>query len=569
MTRSDVAETDALANSQRRGTTDDTAARTAALASLAAHRAVPTSLVGYQSSGRVAVVGPETRAIEVARALPAPLSGTVIAADETTAVSAPNDTGGVSPHIIRARAEAADGHLGAFRIIGPDGMLIAPSLLTAGQTFDLVLDLNDPPLITSEIPPPGYYRAREREDLERALASLPSMVGEFEKPRFFQYNPDICAHGARGITACTRCIDVCPADAVHSLGERVEVDPYLCQGGGVCAAVCPSGAMRYAYPSSEDLLEGLRVALGVYREVGGEDPIVLLYDREAGRAWVDAHELAMPSYVLPCEIEEIGSVGVDGWLVLLAFGARGVWMLRCSTLPASVQVALDEQMTLARTLLVGLGYPASCVAWHDGESAPDEPESRGRHVPAASFAPIDEKRTLIGHAIDHLARYAPAPVESVLLPAGSPFGTLVVDTGTCTLCMACPSVCPARALEPGGDLPALRFIEWNCVQCGLCERACPEGSIRRVPRFLFEARARLETRVLNEDRVFRCIHCGKPFATEKIIERMTSKLAAHWMFQKPEAIRRLQMCENCRVKDVLQDGGGLLETGAGPDERPV
>ena len=547
-----------------------TAARAAARACLTACRAVPTSLVGYRSSGRVAVLGPETQAIEVAQALPAALTGTVVTVAEKAPLIAPEEVGGDGPpRFIRARVEAVEGHLGAFRIIGPGGTVIAPSSLSGGQPFDLVLDLNDPPLIASEIPPPGYYHAGAGEDIERLLAMLPSMVGEFEKPRFFRYDSDLCAHGARGITACTRCIDACPADAIRSLGERVEVDPYLCQGGGACAIVCPSGAMRYAYPSAEDLLEGLRAALVAYREAGGEDPIVLLHDRETGRAWVETHEASLPGRVIPCEIEEVASVGADGWLALLAYGARGVWILRSSAAPASVQTAVDEQMTLARTLLVGLGYPASCIAWHDGASEPDELQSGWRHVPSASFSPIDEKRTLIGHAIEHLARYAPDPAESVALPDGSPFGTLEVDTETCTLCMACPSVCPARALEPGGDVPELRFIEWNCVQCGLCEQACPEGSIRRVPRFLFEARARLEVHVLNKDRVFRCIHCGKPFATEKIIARMTGKLAAHWMFQKPEAMRRLRMCEDCRVKDMLKDGGGLSMSGAGPDGRPV
>ena len=545
-------------------------AREAALARLASHRAVPTSLVGYHSGGRVAVLGPEARAVEAVLALPASLSGTAIATQEAAGVSTLDEAGvgtGPAPRFIRARVVAVEGHLGAFRIIGPAETVIAPSALTGGQPFDLVLDLNDAPLIASEVPPPGYYHAAEGDGLARALAALPDMVGEFEKPRYFRYDPDICAHGARGITACTRCIEACPADAIVSIGEKVEVDPYRCQGGGVCAAVCPSGAMRYAYPGAGDLLDGMRAALGAYREVSDEVPIVLLHDRERGGAWVEAHAAAMPARAIPCEIEELGSVGVEAWLVLLAYGAGAVWLLDSSGLPGSVRAALEEQMALAHTLLGGLGYPASSIAWYDGGSTPDEPSPEHRRGPPAQFAAIDEKRTLLAHALDHLARHAPARAGSVPLPAGSPFGTIEVDAATCTLCMACPSVCPARALAPGGDLPALRFVEWNCVQCGLCEQACPEGSIRRIPRFLYEAEARLEVRVLNEDRVFHCIGCGKPFATAKIIERMTDKLAAHWMFQKPEAVRRLQMCEDCRVKDMFKDGGGLLDMGPGPGRR--
>jgi ferredoxin len=93
----------------------------------------------------------------------------------------------------------------------------------------------------------------------------------------------------------------------------------------------------------------------------------------------------------------------------------------------------------------------------------------------------------------------------------------------------------------------------------LCEQACPEDAIARNTRFIYDPELRRAARVLNEDKPFECVNCGKPFATSKVIESMRKKLAGHWMFQKPEAIRRLEMCEDCRVKDMFKDGGGLLD----------
>ena len=49
----------------------------------------------------------------------------------------------------------------------------------------------------------------------------------------------------------------------------------------------------------------------------------------------------------------------------------------------------------------------------------------------------------------------------------------------------------------GVDQPLLKFLERNCVQCGLCEATCPEEAISLAPRLLLTPAVR-EARVLNE-----------------------------------------------------------------------
>ncbi len=165
---------------------------------------------------------------------------------------------------------------------------------------------------------------------------------------------------------------------------------------------------------------------------------------------------------------------------------------------------------------------------------------------------MDEKRTMLRLAIDHLYDHAPTRRALVTLPTGAPFGEVTVDEGRCTLCMACVSQCPGKALEGGGELPQLKFIEENCVQCGMCARTCPEDAIAPSPRFLFDMEQRRSRRVLKEEEAFQCISCGKPFSTRSMIERMTTKLQGHHMFQGA-ALKRLQMCEDCRVRDMYAD----------------
>jgi ferredoxin len=530
----------------------------------------PTSLISYESTGRVAVIGHAANAAAAAERLEDALECTVLvtAGEAPESADSARQPPGKGPGVrtISAAVSAVRGHLGAFEIdviVNEETQPLAPSLLTAHRPFDIVLDLCDPPFIRAEVPPPGYFAPRrDPHALEHAVEDIPGLVGEFEKPKYFNYNADICAHGRSGITGCTRCMEACPTDAIRSLEELIEVDPFLCQGGGSCTTACPTGAITYAYPAVSDLLTELRGALATYGEAGGEVPCVLLHDAERGRAWVGDAAESLPENLIPYELEEIGAAGLDAWLALVAYGARQVVLWCPANVPASVKSEIEHQLGVAGIILEGMGYPKSllvCADEGDDEWISAVPARDALDVERASFAAVDEKRTNIRLAVDHLYARAPAPVDHVALNRGAPFGEVLVNRDTCTLCMACVSVCPASALSDGGNEPKLKFIEWNCVQCGLCETACPEDAITTAPRFLYDAEQRRESRLLNEDTPFNCIVCGKAFATTSLIMRMREKLSGHWMFQKPEAVERLQMCEDCRVKDMFKDGGGLLD----------
>lgn len=234
-------------------------------------------------------------------------------------------------------------------------------------------------------------------------------------------------------------------------------------------------------------------------------------------------------------------------------------------MPRSARRELDAQHGFTAAILDGVGLDARMLLRLLDGGDDDAVLAALAETPAAvDFAPatfraVNEKRTNVRLAVEHLYEQLGGVAQTAPLPAGAPFGELVVDRAACTLCMACVSVCPAGALRDGGDEPKLHFIEWNCVQCGLCETACPEDAITRRARFVYDPALRRESRLLNEDAPFHCIGCGKPFATTRVIERMRSKLAGHWMFQKPEAVRRLEMCDDCRVRDMFKDGGGLLD----------
>ncbi len=537
-------------------------ARAQSRAAAAALEVQPAATVRYSSRGFLVIIGRGERAYPVADQLAEKLAHILIITPTADAAADRR----LPPAVEQLPAEVTrvEGYLGAFSIAlqGADGEVELARLFPRQPAQrDMVLDLSDPPLLERAVLPVGYYAPGEDSDaLAQAIAELSSMVGEFDKPQYFQYESSICAHARSGIQACTRCIDACPTLAIRSLGDTVEVNPYLCQGAGSCATACPTGAITYRYPQPRDTLERLRCLLRTYRDAGGKDAMLLIHDREEGRTAVQCMATAMPENVIPLECEETGSVGMEIWLAALAYGAAAIVLLLSREAPVPVVRELEQQQSYADNILRGMGYAAGKIRL----LTITEPETmvavlRAVDMPAieqpAAFAGFNEKRVVIRLAVDQLHGQSSAPRPMVNLPTGAPFGEVTVEGRRCTLCMACVSQCPGKALVAGDDRPQLKFIEENCVQCGLCARSCPENAIAPSPRYLYDREARSRMRVLHEEEPFLCVRCGKAFATRSTIDRITAKLGSHPMFQG-DAIRRIQMCEDCRVIAMLENEAG-------------
>jgi ferredoxin len=448
------------------------------------------------------------------------------------------------------------------------------------EKFDLVLDLRDAPGFTQHALPQGYVHLPPSADAlaqVRAVTQLRDLVGEFEKPKFFTYKQKICAHGRNQSVGCNACVDVCSASAISSDLKRnqIVVNPNLCVGCGTCTTVCPTGALSYAYPRASEQGVKLRTLLATYAKAGGQDAALLLHSQEAGAALVnDLGRLAqldktvrgVPARVIPLPLWHTASTGIDLWLTAFAYGARQVWVLMTGEEAPQYHEALREQMAVAESIVQALGYSGRHFKLIEVRDARDLPvldtelgEATAQGVTkAASFAVQPEKRATLDLALDHLlqdsASHATRTKEAAItLPAASPFGNLNVNRDTCTLCLSCVSACPASALQDNAERPQLRFIEKNCVQCGLCATTCPENAITLQPRLLLSEERR-QPRVLNEAQPYQCIRCSKPFGTLKGIEVMLAKLGGHAMFQG-EALERLKMCGDCRVVDIYTNPG--------------
>ncbi|WP_020559791.1 DUF3306 domain-containing protein [Thiofilum flexile] len=522
-----------------------THARTQALATLQHHPTAVVGSVGYQSQGRLLMIG-DASVINLAASLPDTLKPHIILTD----TAAPASQFAQSITLLNGRDLSISGYLGAFMVDIGDRVLAA----------DLILDLQTPPSLQRDVLPPGYF-APQPDELAATLLELPDMIGEFSKPRYFHYDPSICAHSSSGLPGCTRCIDACAAEAIISIGSKIEVNPNLCQGEGACAATCPSGAIRYQYPAPAQTVDQLRVMLRTYREAGGIAPKILFH-RSATALALDQ----LPPTLLPFPVEELASAGVELWFVALSFGASQVLLYDEAAITTLSRETIQQQLSIAHTQLQGLGYPRTAIQLLP-IGTPLAGISPAPVMPLftpATQGGLNNKRQQWSLALDYLYRFAPAAQTPITLPAGSPFGTLVINKEACTLCMACATICPLQAIEGGLDRPQLRFHTDHCVQCGLCAKGCPEQAIHLQPLYIPDPEQRRLVQVLHEEAPFCCVECGKPFGSKSTVTTMLSRLAKHPMFQSPRALRRLEMCEDCRVMDVVQDPSAMGDTMSQP-----
>ncbi len=564
----------------RAGWSDEAQQATPKIAALLAEATLPRSpekTLDVASEGLCLLVGAADVALPIAEMLADRLSVTCLIPEPTDIL--PGPARGFD--VVAGRIRRASGHLGAFEVVidgfsqaGPEGrgaLRFSDPSDGAQSDCDIILDLTGgTPLFPAPEKRDGYLRADPGNPVlvQKTAFEAADLVGTFEKTLHIAVEPTLCAHSRAEQTGCTRCLDLCPTGAISPDGDHVTIDPMVCAGCGACSSVCPSGALSFDAPAVADTFGAVRAMAEAYRKAGGTLPRLLVHDADHGREMIALSARmgrGLPADVVPFEMPSLAAFGHAEMLAALACGFSAVHLLPG---PRTERDAVDRELALAAAVLTGTGRDAAAVGLVD-VTDPDALSDalygpRPKAAPVEPILPLGQRRDVARLAARALATDAPGPIG---LPAGAPYGAVLVDTGACTLCLSCVGLCPSGALDDNPDRPELRFKEDACLQCGICATICPEDAITLKPQ-LDTSEDALKLQVLHEEEPYECIECGKEFGVKSTVERIIAKLENnHALFTNSDNTHLIRMCDDCRVKAQYHSENSPFRMGDRPRVR--
>ena len=308
-------------------------------------------------------------------------------------------------------------------------------------------------------------------------------------------------------SACSRCADVCPHEALTLSGEGAAIDQGQCRNCGLCVGACPTAAFQSGdVPGATVVREALergRCRFACRPSGATGDQMV---------ACLGALDAAMLAYLAKRGVAV--SLAGAGHCAQCAHAPKGDARLMALLDAVAVlrEKVGDEQWTEV-TLEDDAGD-----GFHRDQSARRQFFRRlvGRRV-AAAMVPEEHSAPVPARAVRAAAPYVPLAREllsalwreDARLPAhGMIFAGDMQPGENCTGCELCERVCPTAAFrisEQDGSWHLL-FRSERCVGCGVCVEACQPGALKAVEEL---AAPEAEPRLMKQLRRTRCERCGR------------------------------------------------------------
>lgn len=372
---------------------------------------------------------------------------------------------------------------------------------------------------------------------QKTIELISSNEGLFTYKNYIKQDWSLCLQKNKREDVCGKCVDICPEAVIskNPKDHKITLAHMQCVGCGQCVSLCPTGALDYG-PVPRNSIDTVGSLFA--------DSVVLIVS-----AKLQFNELSveLPSKVLPFVVGSLGFLDEDYLLSIISASTHPVVIYSDELSPHQL-----DQIALINSVFEKIYQRKGVFICGDVKDLTDTLKATEPLKIGAGLT-VDGGHSKRERISTYLKTMVGDGYFGIILPdVQQPYGNVKINENQCTLCLSCVDACTAGAFVPHTEDNSLRFTPSLCVQCGYCEKTCPESDCLSV---IYNELALTSTyfkpAIMAEDELFNCVECGVGFAPSKsinkIIELMTPKFCDDTL-----RIKSLSCCPDCKAKVMLE-----------------
>lgn len=372
---------------------------------------------------------------------------------------------------------------------------------------------------------------------DEILSLVNSVSPVYNYKRVIDYDANICQYKGRRTLHCAKCVDVCPTVAIMKNDETKELvfSHIDCVSCGACVSVCPSGSLDFNFIP--------RRAFGEVLELY-KDSIILVIDDSVE---LESLRVNLKPNVLPLFVKSLNFLGHEHLMELVCTSGASVVLFGKEFMPP-----LNEALNLVNEIYEKIHQTKAVYKANDLSSLnealnlADFIENSKQEI---VFFKLQKREIFAKYLLNMIKDedYGKTSCGELLR-----YGKVEINTQSCTLCLSCVGACNVGALYADKSDNSIKFNASLCTTCGYCETSCAESETIKVVRDGMELKkSYFEYQTLAQDELFKCVECGKEFATVKSVKKIATLLEASFA-SDPDKLKTLYCCGECKAKLMLK-----------------
>lgn len=374
--------------------------------------------------------------------------------------------------------------------------------------------------------------------IEKTLDIVRKNLDNYSFRKTITYDKSICQYHERKDEVCSKCVEVCPTNAItkDEKSRRLVFSLVDCIACGECVSVCPSGSLNSANTSRDSLYE---ISL-FYKDT---KPLIISSKANIENINVDLKENVLPLFI-------VGDI-FDETMLLTYLQVSGSSLIYFSN---NVSKGTLESIRIVNDIYFKKYGKVAVYLVSNEEELNDALQKQ--EVIENSYYNFNQndmkKREVFSQRLQKIVGNDDLGV--VKTGSNIHYARVLVNEANCTLCLSCVGACNVDALFANESDFTLRVNPSLCTACGYCELVCPEKDCLTLKNDELELNPTwFQESILAKDKLFACVECGKEFATTKAIEKIASIMAPIFAKTSEAKKRTLYCCDACKPKVMIRE----------------